>query len=120
MQSRGEGVKRSAKVKFPEATKTIKAQHIYLGNMLFMNKTAPSPVYKANMYMVYDLKTGKLIVSDELARKLGKLDKMLSGRLEDNDHKIDILDSGVEIENDGIIEVEEEEEDLEAESTDEE
>lgn len=81
-QSRGDGVKRSAKVKFPEATKSIKAQQLAMGSLLFLSKTAPSPVFKSNMYMLYNTDTGKLIIPPELQKKLDKLEKMLQGRTE--------------------------------------
>lgn len=102
-QSRGEGVKRSSTQKFPPATKFIKANQMYFGSLLFLSKTAASPVFKANMYMKYDLKTGKLMIDNELQRKLDKIDKLLMGRQEDIDGKIEVYDSD-DTESDGQFE----------------
>lgn len=90
-QSRGNGVKRASKATFPEATKTLKAQQLYIGSMLFLNKTAPSPVFKSNPYMKYNIYTGKLILDPILTARLDKLENMLTGRIENK--KIEIIDN---------------------------
>lgn len=92
-QSRGDGVRRASNQRLPTAAKYIKASQMYFGSLLFLGKTAASPVFKANMYMRYDLKTGKLIISDELQRRLDKIDKLLMGRQEDMDGKIEVYDT---------------------------
>lgn len=103
MQSRGEGVRRASKSQFPEATKSLKAQQMFLGSLLFLSKTAPSPVFKANPYMTYSLSTGRLIMSDARKAQLEKLESMLKGRII-NDH-IDILEEETELNPDRIEEV---------------
>lgn len=115
MQSRGEGVRRASKSQFPEATKSLKAQQMYLGSILFLSKTAPSPVFKANPYMDYSLETGRLLMSKERKAQLDNLESMLKGRI-DNDH-IDILEEETELNPDRIEsvveDIEEETEDIE-------
>lgn len=48
-QSRGEGVRRGSKNSFPEATRTVKGPDLFLGNMLFFNKTAPTARLRINL-----------------------------------------------------------------------
>ena len=115
MQSRGEGVRRASKSQFPEATKSLKAQHMYLGSILFLSKTAPSPVFKANPYMVYDLKTGRLVMTPERKAQLDKLESLLKGRIV-NDN-IDILEEDVELNPERIEEIIEDMDELEEDLT---
>lgn len=46
---------------------------------MFLNKSAPSPRFRTNVYLQYDLFSGKLEISDAVNDKLTKLDNMLSG-----------------------------------------
>lgn len=82
MQSRGNGVKRGSKTQFPESTKTLKGHDLYLGSLLFLTKTAPSPRFRANLYMNYDVNSGRLIIPKDIERSIEKLDIMLRGRME--------------------------------------
>ena len=100
LQSRGEGVRRASKSQFPEATKSLKAQQLFLGNLLFLSKTAPSPVFKANPYMTYSLTTGRPLMTDARKAQLDKLEAMLKGRIV-NDH-IDIMEEETELNPDRI------------------
>ncbi len=81
-QSRGNGVKRGSKTQFPESTKTLKGHDLYLGSLLFLTKTAPSPRFRANLYMNYDVNSGRLIIPKDIERSIEKLDIMLRGRME--------------------------------------
>lgn len=90
-QSRGVGVKRGSKTTFPESTKTLKGYDIYMGSMLFLSKPAPTPRFRSNLYLKYNITTGKLIIPENINKTITKLDNMLKGRL--NNDKIEILDS---------------------------
>jgi hypothetical protein len=81
-QSRGNGVKRGTKSQFPDATKTLKGHDLALGSLLFLTKTAPSPRFRSNLYLDYDLQTGRLIIDDELTKTIEVLDDHLRGRVE--------------------------------------
>lgn len=89
-QSRGNGVNRSSKSVFPEHTKTIKGHDIYLGSILFLNKDAPSPRFRSNLYMDYDIYTGKILIDKKTDYLLKNLDKKLRGKIENN--KINIIE----------------------------
>lgn len=81
MQSRGNGVRRGKESQFPEATKTLKGHDLVLGTLLFLNKKAPSPRFRANVYMNYDIFTGRLIIPKELNKIVNKLDDVLRGTI---------------------------------------
>lgn len=90
MQSRGDGPNQGTRNKFPPATRTLKAYDLLFGTLLFLTKQAPTPRLKANIFMDYDIRTGKIIIPKELKSKLDKLDAILTGRLDNN--KIQLLD----------------------------
>lgn len=91
-QSRGNGVRRGTKTQFPESTKTIKGYDLYLGSLLFLTKTAPSPRFRTNLFLKYNVKTGRLIIPEDIVKTVSKLDLLLQGRI--NSNKITLLDSG--------------------------
>lgn len=94
MQSRGKGVRRASNNQFPEARRTLKAHDLYLGSMLFITKAAPSPAFRANLYMNYDIDTGRLIIPEDLDKSLKKLDIMLTGRTDNS--KINLMEEDEE------------------------
>jgi hypothetical protein len=83
-QSRGNGVKRGKQSSLPEAMKTLKGQDMFLGSLLFLSKSSNSPRFKSNLFMDYDLHTGRLTPSDEVRPKVELLDELLLGRSGDN------------------------------------
>lgn len=85
MQSRGNGVRRGTKTQFPESTKTIRGHDLILGSMLFLNKTAPSPRFRINPYVLLEISTGKIIISKEDDEVAVKLDRMLEGKVMANE-----------------------------------
>lgn len=89
MQSRGAGVKRGKQNQFPEATKTLRGYALYIGSALFLNKKAPSPMFRSNLFMDYDLQTGRLTIPSEINDTILLLDDMLKGRVENT--KINVL-----------------------------
>jgi len=80
LQSRGNGVRRGSKSQFPESTKNIKGHDLYLGSLLFLTKSAPSPRFRANLFMKYDLFSGRLKIPNDISRSITKLDKLLQGK----------------------------------------
>lgn len=91
-QSRGIGVKKGSKTQFPFNTRTIKADDIFLGSMLYMSKAAPSPRFRANIFMDYDTYSGKINIDEDTKRKLDKLDKLLTGQVKEDDIEITEVD----------------------------
>lgn len=79
LQSRGNGVKRGSKSTIPESTKTLKSGDLGFGSLLFLGKNLPSPRFKMNMFMDYDIYTGKVKYPDDIKRALEKLGLMLQG-----------------------------------------
>lgn len=87
-QSRGNGVKRGGNQQLPPDTKTLRGHDLYLGSLLFLTKHAPSPRFRANLYLDYDIYTGKIKIPEDITRIINKLDLMLTGRLENNHAQI--------------------------------
>ena len=79
-QSKGNGVKISKQTTLPESMKTIKAQDLYFGSVLFLTKSANSPRFKANIYMDYNVETGRIIIDDVMKDKLSRLDSFLGAK----------------------------------------
>ena len=90
MQSRGDGPNQGTRNKFPPSTRTLKAYDLLFGTLLFLTKQAPTPRLKANIFMDYDIRSGKIVIPKDLKTKLDNLDVILSGRIENN--KIQMLD----------------------------
>lgn len=90
MQSRGTGVRRNKKAQFPESTKSIKGYDLVLGSLLFLNKSAPSPRFRFNLYLQYNVNNGKLLIPEDIKKTVEELDTLLTGRIENS--KIEILE----------------------------
>lgn len=95
MQSRGDGPKRNKIAQFPESTKTLRGHDLLLGSLLFLNKSAPSPRFRANLYLDYNIYTGRLNIPDQIDKVLIKLDSMLMGR--ETNTKIEVLETDIDI-----------------------
>lgn len=80
-QSRANGVQRGTKSQFPESTKNIRGHDLVIGTLLFLNKTAPSPRLRINIYVIYDIYNGKIIIEDVIDTIAKYLDNMLQGKL---------------------------------------
>ena len=89
-QSRANGVKRGGKNQLPEATKTLRGDDLGFGSLLFLGKSAPSPRFKINPYVRYDINSGKIKQTRDIQNTIDWLNDMLQGKLEENK---DILDS---------------------------
>lgn len=95
MQSRGDGPKRNKIAQFPESTKTLRGHDLLLGSLLFLNKSAPSPRFRVNLYLDYNIYTGRLNIPDQIDKVLVKLDSMLMGR--ETNTKIEVLETDIDI-----------------------
>ena len=82
MQSRGNGVRRGSKSQFPENTKILKGQDLFLGSLTFLTKGAPTPRLRSNIYMRYDIDSGKLLIDELNKKSIAKLDLLLGGRMD--------------------------------------
>jgi len=89
LQSQGDGVKVGRKSQFPESTRTLRGHDLWLGSLLFLSKTAPSPRFRANLFMDYDLHTGKLKIDDKMKDTIKLLDSMLLGKAKENKKILD-------------------------------
>lgn len=76
-QSRGDGVKKGKNSQLPPAVKSIRGHDIYLGSVLYLGKSAPSPRFRSNLYLDYNIYTGKIKVPEYLKKELAKLDNLL-------------------------------------------
>lgn len=88
MQSRGSGVRRGKNNQFPEATKTLKGHDLCLGSLLFLNKAAPSPRFRSNLYMKYDIMSGRIKLPEQDNKMIEELDVLLRGRFENSEMEL--------------------------------
>jgi len=79
-QNRGQGVRRGGKTQLPETSRSLKASDLGFGSMLFLGKNLPSPRFKQNLYVNYDIMSGKINHNDDINNRIHKIDKLLSGR----------------------------------------
>jgi len=79
-QNRGQGVRRGGKTQLPETSKSLKASDLGFGSLLFLGKNLPSPRFKQNPYLNYNIYTGKITHNSDISNRINKLDKLLSGR----------------------------------------
>lgn len=79
-QNRGQGVRRGGKTQLPETSRSLKASDLGFGSLLFLGKNLPSPRFKQNIYLNYDIYSGKMNHNANITNRINKLDKLLSGR----------------------------------------
>jgi hypothetical protein len=79
-QARGSGVRKGSKNQMPESAKTLKGDDLGFGSLLFLGKEAPSPRFKINLFMDYNISTGKINQTNQKKRTLNKLNNLLQGR----------------------------------------
>ena len=84
-QSQGNSVKVSKGSQFPEESRTLRGYDLLYGSILFLSKAAPSPRFRLNLYLDYNIHTGKLIIPIKLKPTLDKLDRLLAGKELHND-----------------------------------
>lgn len=80
MQNRGQGVRRGGKTQLPETSRSLKASDLGFGSLLFLGKNLPSPRFKQNLYLNYDIMSGKIDHNKDMNNRIHQLDKLLSGR----------------------------------------
>jgi hypothetical protein len=91
-QNRGRGVEREKKNAFPHYTRTIRAEDACIGSILNLPKKAPSPRFRINPFVDIDLATGKFKL-DEYKGYIEKVNKMLEGKIEDDELIEKIIDN---------------------------
>ena len=91
-QSRGNGVKRGSNTQFPESTKLLRGHDLYIGSLLFLSKSKPSPRFRVNPYFNYELDTGRIIIDEKFDKILSELDSMLMGSIEYDTEVFNVLD----------------------------
>ena len=85
LQNRGSGVKRSTRNVLPPNTKTLRAEDLAFGSMLYLIKKYPSPRFRANPFIKIDVATGDVIIDKDVLKTVDKLDVMLTHKFEDKD-----------------------------------
>jgi len=85
LQNRGQGVKRSTRNVLPPNTKTLRAEDLAFGSMLYLIKKYPSPRFKINPFVKVELETGKIKLDDDVKRTVDKLEVMLTHKFEDDE-----------------------------------
>ena len=83
-QEQGNGVNVAKGAQFPEETRTLRGYDLWLGSLLFLSKSAPSPKFRLNMFMNYSVHTDKLLIPEKLKPTLDHLDKLLLGKEQHN------------------------------------
>lgn len=68
----------------PAALKTIQGDDLLFGTLLFLGKSAPSARLRANVYMRYNVATGRIIKPTHLEPTITKVSLMLNGRMEED------------------------------------
>jgi hypothetical protein len=63
----------------PESSKYLRGGDLGFGSLLFLGKNLPSPRFKMNMFMDYDVNTGKVIYPNDIRVALSKLNVLLQG-----------------------------------------
>ena len=96
-QNRGQGVKRAKNNTFPQSTRTIHADDIILGSILYVSKKAPTPRLKINPYINIDLTSGRVLLSKVEERLVDKVNRMLQGKFLDNKFLDNIIETEDEI-----------------------
>lgn len=96
-QSRGNGVKKGSRgaQDFPESTRQLKGHDLILGSLLFLTKKAPSPRFRINPFLHYDVKTGRILIPEYLAPIVDKVDTMLKGKNEYTDIEVLEIDEDI-------------------------
>jgi len=95
LQSRGNGVKRGKKSVIPDNALSLKGGDLGFGSLLFLGKNLPSPRFKMNMFVDYDIGTGKINYPADISAAIKKLNVLLQG-LTDNSKIMDSVFTGDE------------------------
>lgn len=95
-QSRGKGVARPTKARFPLSMQISRAFDTIIGTIFMLPKNCPSAKVRANVYMKYNENTGRIIIDEKDKFILETVDLSLKGKedeenLEYDDENIDII-----------------------------
>ena len=77
---------------FPPYTRQIRAEDAAFGSLLYLPKKAPTPRVRINPFSEIDKRTGKFKL-DDYKGYIEKVNKMLEGKIEDNDLLDKIIDT---------------------------
>ena len=77
---------------FPNYLRQIRAEDVVFGSILYLPKKAPTPRVRINPFIEVDERTGKFII-DEYKGFIEKVNKMLEGKIEDNNLLDKIIDT---------------------------
>lgn len=80
------GVRRGGKNQLPEAARTLKGGDLGFGTLLFLGKQTPSPRFKFNLFVNYDIHSGRIKHPKKFETTLTKLNNLLVGRQAENSH----------------------------------
>lgn len=78
-QNRGDGVRKGGDEKFPMSIRTIKGSDVAYGSPLFLTKTTPTGKLRLGLWANFELKTGAIIISDDIKPTIDSLDNTLKG-----------------------------------------
>lgn len=82
-QSMGDGVKKASDPRFPEHTREINGAQTWLGSILFLPKQTPTPVLRANVYLQYNVNTGRIIIPKYIEKSIEAIDHKLRGKTDE-------------------------------------
>lgn len=97
-QSRGDGVKRSSTPRFPEAARFIHGSDVLLGSILYLGKLVPSGRFKSNVYMNYNINTGRIHIPKDMEKIIEAIDTKLQGKRESVNSNILISNEDQQVE----------------------
>lgn len=82
-QSRGKGVKRATNARFPSSMQIARSYDTVLGSIFFLPKGTPSGRLRTNVFLDYNLNTGRINIAPEEEAMLDYVDLRLKGKTED-------------------------------------
>jgi len=84
LQELGDGVAqggRNTTSVLPPSVKRLHSYDIAVGSLLAVFKSRPTPRVRLNLYVQYDIKTGKVVTSPRYRKKMDTLQKLIDGSL---------------------------------------
>jgi len=84
LQELGDGVNQSSRnagKTLPDSVKKLHAYDIAIGSLLSIFKSRPTPRTRLNMFVQYDLASGRIITTKRYKQKLNTVQKLLEGNM---------------------------------------
>lgn len=82
-QSRGKGVKRANNTRFPSSMQIARSYDTVLGSIFYLPKGTPSGRLRTNVFLDYNLNTGRINIDPEEEEMLEYVDMKLKGKTDD-------------------------------------